>query len=143
MISASEVQMIESQRRRVRKETYQHILETFDKRIRSAVRLGYPHALVEVPPFVWGYPVYDVYKAADYLKRQLELLGYTVQQEDLVFIVYWKNAPVQEDEPLPADEEDETLPNLVNLRKIATKIIREKDNGEHRRGKKRVSIHAP
>ena len=132
MITAQEIQQLEAHRRNLKKETYKHILETFDKKIRSAVAMSFPKVLLEVPSFVWGFPMYNIDSAASYLKRQLVNLGYTVKQNDYVFEVTWGKAQLIKPEMNDIDEED--LPSLINLRKIASKIIQQSKNGGGSRG---------
>ena len=131
MLRAQDIQLIENNRRSRRKETYKYILETFDKKIRNCVQLGISHVLLEVPSFVFGYPFFDHEAAIVYLKRQLENLGYKVTRTDHVFVVTWaRAAPISEHtEP----DSDEGLPSLMNLRKIASKIIQQDRNGGRRR----------
>jgi len=131
MITAKDIQQIEAHRRNLRKDTYKHILETFDKKIRSAVAMGFPQVFLEIPTFVWGFPMYNLESAAAYLKRQLEKLGYTVVRTDNAFRVTWGRAQLVQPEENPDDEVD--LPSLINLRKIASKIIQQDKNGGGRR----------
>ena len=132
MISAKEIQQIEAHRRNLKKETYKHILEQFDKKIRTAVGLGFSHVNLEIPAFVWGFPVYNISAAAVYLKRQLEKLGYTVTQDGHLFKLTWGRSQLIQQEAYDIDEED--LPSLINLRKIAKKITQQDRNGGNRRG---------
>jgi len=132
MITAQEIQQLEAHRRNLKKDTYKHILETFDKKIRSAVAMGFSHVILEVPSFVWGFPIYSIDSAAAYLKRQLLNLGYTVVQTGNHFKVTWGRAPLAQ--PQTSEIEDEDLPSLINLRKIASKIIQQDRNGGDRRG---------
>lgn len=132
MLRAQDIQLIENNRRSRRKETYKHILETFDKKIRAVVPLGITHVLLEVPSFVFGYPFFDHEAAIIYLKRQLENLGYKVTRTDHVLVVTWaRAAPSATEQPEP--DNDEGLPSLMNLRKIASKIIQQDRNGGRRR----------
>jgi Family of unknown function (DUF5759) len=133
MLRVQEIQKIETERKNVRKQTYKHILGTFDKKIRSCVSLGLSHALLEVPPFVIGFPFFDQDAATVYLKRQLENLGYNVNRTGYALVVSWSKAP-SEVQPKPDPEPEEDLPSLMNLRKIASKIIQQNKNGRSRRG---------
>ena len=131
MITAQEIQQIEARCRNLKKETYKHILGLFDKKIRSAVALGFPQASMDIPAFVWGFPVYNIDAATEYIKRQLKKLGYTVQQDGYALRVTWGRAQLAEG---PVNEDDEEgLPSLVNLRKAASKIIRQDRNAGNRR----------
>jgi Family of unknown function (DUF5759) len=131
MLRANEIQVIETRRRNIKKETYKHILENFDKKIRSCVSLGISHVLLEVPPFVIGYPFFEQDTATVYLKRQLENLGYKVNRTGYILVVSWSKASAS---TKPVPEQDEDLPSLMNLRKIASKIIQQDRNGGSRRG---------
>jgi len=132
MITAQEIQLVEAQRRSVRKETYKHILEQFDKKIRKAVRIGQKSVLLEVPTFVWGFPMYDHGSATLYLERQLDKLGYKVNRNAHYLAISWGKSRGDEKPPLENVEED--LPSLVNLRKIASKISQQNRNGGGSRG---------
>jgi len=132
MLRAQEIQQIETHRRNIKKETYKHILETFDKKIRSCVNLGISHVLLEVPSFVFGYPFFDHDAATVYLKRQLENLGYKVNRTGFVLVVSWSRGLAAPKKPEVEPEDD--LPSLMNLRKIASKIIQQDRNGGSRRG---------
>jgi hypothetical protein len=90
------------------------------------------YVVFEIPNFVVGFPMYDLQKCTEYIMRQLVMLGYTVNEvgSGHVYITWGKKkntVPVEE----PVDEE--SLPSLMNLRKIASKIIKEDRNGCHRR----------
>jgi len=122
MISVKDIQKIESEKRRVRKETYSEILKQFDKKIRYAVEVGDRQVFLSTPQMIFGFPMYDVDSATAYLARQLRNLGYIVRQIDASnMYVTWdvKNKdPVSEQVP----EEITDLPALINLKKVASKI---------------------
>ena len=122
MISVKEIQKIESEKRRVRKETYSEILKQFDKKIRYAVEVGDRQVFLSTPQMIFGFPMYNVDSATAYLARQLRNLGYIVRQIDASnMYVTWdvKNKdPVSEEVP----EEITDLPALINLKKVASKI---------------------
>ena len=54
---------MERTRRNVRKETYRAILEQLCRKIRAASVKGQKSAMLSVPPFVLGYPPFDVTQA--------------------------------------------------------------------------------
>ena len=122
MISVKDIQKIESEKRRVRKETYSEILKQFDKKIRYAVEVGDRQVFLSTPQMIFGFPMYNVDSATAYLARQLRNLGYIVRQIDASnMYVTWdvKNKdPVSEEVP----EEITDLPALINLKKVASKI---------------------
>jgi hypothetical protein len=122
MISVKDIQKIESEKRRVRKETYSEILKQFDKKIRYAVEVGDRQVFLSTPQMIFGFPMYNVDSATAYLARQLRNLGYIVRQIDASnMYVTWdvKNKdPISEEVP----EEITDLPALINLKKVASKI---------------------
>ena len=79
-MSVKDIQKIESERRRARKETYTEILKQFDKKIRYAVEVGDRQVFLSTPNMLLGYPLYNVTSATVYLARQLRHLGYHVQE---------------------------------------------------------------
>jgi hypothetical protein len=101
-------------------ENYKTIMERFDRQIRTAISLGYTTARLEVPPFVFGFPLYDIGKATRYLIKQVQNLGYSTAQNNNFIVVRWGSEPsapiLHEDQP------NEEFPTLINLRKIASKI---------------------
>jgi hypothetical protein len=128
MISADAVRKIENQRKELRKEIYKKIYEQFSRKIKSSVELGMKQVFLKVPPFMLGYPSYDIKKAGDYLERQLQLSGFdTARVTDSDIHVSWgtkkksKEKQVirhtQEQEPIDEDG----LPTLINLKKLASK----------------------
>jgi hypothetical protein len=122
-VTAKEMAALEKARQNVKKETYKALLDQFSRKIRTSHELGLKSALLTVPPFVVGFPRYDLPKAVRYLCRQLQKLGYTVDLSGPVsFRVRWdrRSRAVQEE---PADEQTlDLLPGLVNLQKMAQKI---------------------
>ena len=86
MLSAKEIANRERTRRNVRKETYRAILEQLCRKIRSNCDKGQRSAYLEVPPFVLGYPPYNVAQAVEYIVRQLERLGYQVYRRGLIHV---------------------------------------------------------
>lgn len=135
MIRAEHIQQIEAKRRRHLKDTYRHILEIFTKKIKLCVSLGFRESYLDVPEFILGYPIYDHHHAIVYLKRQLELLGYTVYMHGVTLVVRWGKQKLKEEKVQESTnpEDEETLPTLMNLRKMASKIIQDDRNGGHRR----------
>jgi hypothetical protein len=132
MIRAEEIQQVEQRRRQLLKDTYKHILFLCTRKIKYSVSMAQKYVVFEIPNFVVGFPMYDLQKCTEYIMRQLVNLGYTVNEvgSGHVYIRWSKKkniVPVEE----PMDEE--SLPSLMNLRKIASKIIKEDRNGGHRR----------
>jgi len=122
-LTAKEMAAMEKARQNVKKETYKAILEQFSRKIRTSHELGLKEALLTVPPFVVGFPRYDLAKAVKYLCRQLQKLGYTVAMSGPVsFKVRWDRTKHQAVEPETTDTQFDLLPGLVNMQKMAQKI---------------------
>jgi hypothetical protein len=122
-LTAKEMAALEKARQNVKKETYKAILEQFSRKIRTSHELGLKEALLTVPPFVVGFPRYDLPKAVKYLCRQLQKLGYTVAMIGPVsFKVRWDKPKPQAAEPEAEDTPFDLLPGLVNMQKMAQKI---------------------
>ena len=126
MVTAKEMAALEKARQNVKKETYKAILEQFSRKIRTSHDLGQKDATLTVPPFVVGFPRYDLPKAVRYLCRQLQKLGYAVVMIGPVsFKVRWDRASSRAKEAEPEAAEDspfDLLPGLVNMQKMAQKI---------------------
>ena len=117
MISAKDINAMQTRKTNMRKDLFKEILQQFSKRIKMSVELGHTQVFLTVPQFVVGYPTFDREFARKYLTRQLELLGYTVvQYSDFDIYVTWEKQAKQEAEDM------DILPSLVNLRKTADGI---------------------
>ena len=123
LLTAKAMADLEKARQNVKKETYKTILEQFSRKIRTSHELGLKEALLTVPPFVVGFPRYDITKAVKYLGRQLQKLGYTVAMTGPVsFKVRW-DRPLKTPESEAEDSNPfDILPGLVNMQKMAQKI---------------------
>ena len=115
---------LEKARQNVKKETYKAILEQFSRKIRTSHELGHKDAVLTVPPFVVGFPRYDLPKAVKYLCRQLQKLGYTVVMIGPVSCrVRWDGHKTRATvEPETEDTPFDLLPGLVNMQKMAQKL---------------------
>jgi hypothetical protein len=121
-LSARDIAALEKARVDVKKETYRAILEQFSRKIRTSYELGRKEALVTIPPFVIGFPKYDLAKAVVYMARQLGKLGYQVEMVGpLDLKVRWNVAPHTRREEEEIDTGPE-LPGLVNLQKTAQNL---------------------
>jgi hypothetical protein len=121
VLSASDAQQLVTQRHKVKKEIYKTIMGRFDRQIRNAIAIGHPSARLEVPPFIFGFPLYDISKATRYLTRQIQNLGYSTEsQGDYAIKVTWSTVPSST--RIIATDPNEEYPTLINLRKIASKI---------------------
>jgi len=122
MLAAKEVAAMERTRRNVRKETYRAILEQLCRKIRAASIKSQRSALLSVPPFMLGYPPFNVTQAVTYITRQLENLGYQVYRQGLVDLeVTWFVKDTKKQNEI-IDHGDDILPSLVNLQKTANMI---------------------
>ena len=123
-LTAKEMAALEKARQNVKKETYKAILEQFSRKIRTSHEIGHKDALLTVPPFVVGFPRYDVAKAVKYLCRQLQKLGYSVVMVGPVsYRVRWDRAKTRAAaEPEAEDTPFDLLPGLVNMQKTAQKL---------------------
>jgi hypothetical protein len=123
-MQAREIVAREKKRTDVLKETYKALLEQFSRRIKTSSDLGQKSSILTVPPFIVGFPKYDIARAVMYMCRQLERLGYTVNLVGPFDIkVEWaaRKSAVEE---IPVEETapDMYFPSLVNLHKAAGKI---------------------
>jgi len=120
-MKASEVVNREKKRKDVKKDMYRAMLDSFSRKIKTSSDLGKKEAILTVPPFIIGFPRYDIAKAVLYMCRQLERLGYIVNLTGPLDIkVEWTKTRenVQEESDAP----DMYFPSLVNLHKAAGKI---------------------
>jgi len=122
MITLAKIKQIEDRRQKVRKEIYKKIFEQFSRKIQHAVAASQRSVVLQVPLFLIGYPTYNIENAAKYLKRQLLLAGFTLQNIDhMHFCVSWKaSRPVRQEDTIEVEGE-ESLPSLINLKKAANR----------------------
>ena len=125
MINVQDIARIDVHRRKIKKEMYTKMYEQFCRKIKQNVEVGNKQVHLRVPTFLFGYPTFDVARAADYLKRQLELGGFKVSVVSQIdFIVSWTPVKVVEAER----EEMDDFPTLINLKKAANKY---RKNSKH------------
>jgi hypothetical protein len=126
MISAQDLAEQKRKKYEVRKATYKAILEQFCRKIKHASELGDSSLFLTVPPFLVGYPAYDVDAATIYLQRQLDRLGYKViKVAQGTLGVSWNDKKSKGPVVIDHSEEETrniTLPSLANLQKTAAKI---------------------
>ena len=130
MISAKQLVASEHKRDDARKEYYKALLEQFCRKIKVASERGNKSTVLTVPPFLVGFPRYDLTLTVRYMCRQLQRLGYHV---DLVgpldISVHWSKAAKLETETEKEEFDPGTyLPSLVNLQKTAQKLRVSKKN---------------
>jgi len=121
VISAKEIAANEKLRRDVRKETYKALLEQFSRKIKTQSEIGNKFTDLTVPPFLIGFPRYNIPKTAEYMVRQLVRLGYTVQRTGPINLrISWGRAPSAS---VPVEDvPEDILPGLANLQKTAQKL---------------------
>lgn len=123
-LSAKKIVASEKKRESAKKEYYRALLEQFCRKIRVSSELGNRDAILTVPPFVVGFPRYDLSVTVGYMCRQLQRLGYIVNLVGPLDIrVQWTKVALLETE-LEKEEVDPGvyLPSLVNLKKTAEKL---------------------
>ena len=129
-ITIDEIKKLEKNKKDLKKEIYKKIYEQFNKKIKYSVEIGHKQVVLRVPLFLLGYPSYDQKKAADYLQRQLQNGGFIVNRmTDIDIYVSWDFKKQKSHRNISTDplipkclaEEDESLPSLVNLKKLASK----------------------
>jgi hypothetical protein len=127
-LTIQEIQRLDEKRSKIKKEIYTRIYEDCCRKIRSAASLGETQVFLKLPTFLFGYPVFDIVKASKYTKRQLEHGGFSViiVSDPYELYVSWKQ-PKGTPQPVTIpQEEDVTLPNLMNLKKLANKLRKAK-----------------
>ena len=124
METAKDILAREKKKGEAKKEYYKALLEQFCRKIRSSVELGHREAIVTVPPFLVGYPKYDLPTTVTYMARQLARLGYRVELiGPLDLRVQWKySTRPEQDEESEMSDPVTFLPSLVNLQKTAQKL---------------------
>ena len=129
-ITIDEIKKLEKNKKDLKKEIYKKIYEQFNKKIRHSVEIGYKQVVLRVPLFLLGYPSYNLKKAADYLQRQLQNGGFVINRlTDIDIYVSWDfkknkkktNNSTEPSIPSVLTEEDDYLPSLINLKKLASK----------------------
>jgi hypothetical protein len=121
--SAKDILAREKKRGDAKKEYYKALLEQFCRKIRSSVELGHREAIVTVPPFLVGYPRYDLPTTVTYMARQLSRLGYKVELiGPLDLKVQWRYTNIKQEEEIEVEDPVTFLPSLVNLQKTAQKL---------------------
>ena len=131
MITVNQIQHIEDDRNKLKKETYQLIYDKLSRKIRNAVQIKQSDVILSVPRVYIGQPLYDVHKATKYIIRQFKRGGFiitNINMYDCSFNVSWprlkKNRlPIESRIQESPDEFD--LTSLANLKKIANNMRKE------------------
>lgn len=128
--SAKQVLASEKKRENVKKEYYKALLEQFCRKIKVSSELGHKDAILAVPQFLVGFPMYDLTTTVVYMCRQLTRLGYIVNLTGPLDIrVKWaKTTNIETEIEREVIEPDVYLPSLVNLKKTAQKLRITKKN---------------
>lgn len=128
MVTVDELRTIENNRKKIKKEIYTKIYEQFSRKIKHMAELSQKQTFLKVPAVVVGYPTYNTRSAAIYLKRQLELGGFKVNLfSDSELHVSWekekrkKEQKIKKEKIAQVDDEFDSLPSLMNLKKAASK----------------------
>ena len=123
-LSAKQLVASEKKRDLAKKEYYRALLEQFCRKIRVSSELGNKDVILTVPPFVVGFPRYDLPMTVGYMCRQLQRLGYIVNLVGPLDIrVQWTRAASIDSEMKKEEIDPGTyLPSLVNLKKTAEKL---------------------
>lgn len=123
-VSAKQIAASEKKRDFAKKEYYKALLEQFCRKIKVSSELGYKDAILTVPQFLVGFPIYDLPTTVMYMCRQLTRLGYIVNLVGPLDIrVQWSRAAaVEAEEEKEVMQPDVYLPSLVNLKKTAQKL---------------------
>jgi hypothetical protein len=118
MISVQDLAKMEKVRQNIKKEIYKSILNQFSRKIKARFDIGDKSTVLTVPPFVVGFPKYDLPIAVRYIGRQLGRLGYKVTMvTPTSYEVSWdKMKPPEEVETVEPEFE---FPSLMNLKKTA------------------------
>jgi hypothetical protein len=126
MINVEEISQIVNKRNRMKKETYVEIYKQITRKVRRAVETGRKYIDAEIPPFLVGYIAYDRLQATNYIKRQLENAGFTVDVlRDFELRITWKVTKTHRTNEPEIDE----FPTLMNLKKAANRYRRNAENG--------------
>lgn len=127
-INISDVRKVEEKRRKAKKEMYIKMHAQFSRKIQHAVDHNQKSIVLSIPVFMFGFPIYNVTAARRYMERQLTLGGFTVRNNtnNTIFVTWVKESarppqPVQPARDTMCHDEDSTIPDLVNLRKLANK----------------------
>jgi hypothetical protein len=121
--SAKQLMALEKTKRDAKKETYKALLDQLCRKIKTSYELGHKNCIVTVPPFVIGFPRYDLAKAVQYMARQLMKLGYIVNYAGPMSLkIEWTRIPDDPETALKEEYPVNILPGLVNLQKTAQKL---------------------
>lgn len=119
-ISIEDIRKVEKNKREIKKEIYKKLYEILSKKIKVAVDLGHKQVFLRVPTFLLGYPTYNVERATLYIQRQFERSGFEVYKtSEIDLYISWNVKEYSSGHSTSI--EDESLPTLINLKKLASK----------------------
>jgi hypothetical protein len=120
MISVKELAERDKARKNIKKEIYKTILNQFSRKIKARFDLGDKMTVVTVPPFVVGFPRYDLAEAVRYIGRQLARLGYRLNMVGPTsYEVSWEKLSTHETFTEETVDPEFEFPSLMNLKKTA------------------------
>jgi hypothetical protein len=125
MISVKELAERDKARKNIKKEIYTSILNQFSRKIKARFDLGDKMTVVTVPPFVVGFPRYDLAEAVRYIGRQLTRLGYRINMvAPMSYEVSWEKLSTHQTLTEETVEPEFEFPSLMNLKKTADRYKR-------------------
>ena len=126
MLRVSDIHAVESEKKKIKKAIYKEIYASFTRKIKHAVEIGHKNVVLSVPAFVFGQPSFDMNKAYTYLKRQLEMGGFSVADvPNYTMYVSWgsseRRAVTRRQAESQEPVEDSPFVSLMNLKKTANR----------------------
>ena len=125
IVSAEDLERMNSEKRELKKEVLIRILNSLCKKISFAYSLGKDELLVQIPEMIFGYPTYKLSFVTLYMNRQLQNLGYSTSIMGTGLInISWK---VHKTKEIVVKKKIKTihveeLDSLANLKKTANQI---------------------
>ena len=122
-LTIKELQKLEDKKNKIKKDTYIHLYEECCRKIRSAASLNEKQIFLKIPRYIFGYPTFDVEKASTYIMRQLVNGGFHAMQisSDELYVSWDTKKTKSKIKTVAEEVNEETLPNLINLKKLARK----------------------
>jgi hypothetical protein len=123
IVSAEDLERMNSEKRELKKEVLIRILNSLCKKISFAYSLGKDEILVQIPEMIFGYPTYKLSFVTLYMNRQLQNLGYSTSIMGTGLInISWKVHKTKEILVKKKTIHVEELDSLANLKKTANQI---------------------
>ena len=132
-MNARTIDLILHRKRETKKELYLYLFRRIFKKIEDAARMGKKELRIEVPPFVTGFPPFDIGRASSYLTRQLVLAKFDAAKINQSTIhVSWGNHQKYHQKAMKTKESEERNPqsfsSFANLKKVARNLIENNNN---------------